>query len=109
MRHIRRRLLTVLLLVVTAVGLAGHPRLSSAASNGFPLEPPAAPMAASPPQVPPDPNTGEPDSGSGRSTRLQQGGARPRTADQIKLAVRTLWLTRWSSLVWARHYLGVGE
>ena len=106
MRHFRRTLLTMLVLAVVLASLVGHTGVSSASSSPFPRDP-LTPTVPPPPGIP-DPNTGEPDSGSSRGKKIIPTARRIRPADEAQYAARALRMVRWSSFVWAERILGLG-
>ena len=107
MQQIRRTLLTVLGLVAVVAFLVGYPGASSASSSRT-LRDTVVPMGS--PQVEVhDPNTGEPDSGSSRSSKISLSSRRGNPGDDAQYAVRALRTIRWTSLVWAKRMFGVGD
>lgn len=107
MPQIRKPLLTILVLAVMSAALVMRPGISSATSSAGPRE--CATTNTAPPQSTPGPNTGEPDSGS---TLLQPGShqsAQTSSSSQTKFALRALRLIGWSSVIWMKHAIGVGE
>lgn len=106
MSHFRRTLLTALVLVVVITALAGYAGHSAAGSFAGPPEPIRSGVPL-PPQDVPNPNTGEPDSGSTHSTSTSTNAVSP-TPKALALA-RVLGMIRWTSIVWAKSILGIGE
>ncbi len=106
MQHIRRRLLTILVWAVVSAALVGHYGIASA-SPAYTGSEPATPSASQTPGLP-NPNTGEPDSGSTQSQRARIVVG-PVTPSAIAQAIQALRAMGWTGLVWARHSFGIGE
>ncbi len=109
MRHTRKALLTALVLAAVVLASTGSSRIAGATS--FVRQEPVAPSVQPTTSQPPDPNnTGEPDSGAGRGQQVGGPNALrttpPPNAQYITAILRTLRLT---GLVWARHFLGLGD
>jgi hypothetical protein len=105
MPQIRRSILTILLLAAVATALVAYPGHSSASPR--PNFPDPAVPALAPPNPTPDPNIGEPDSGSSRSRQAHARYGMP--ADNTQFAIRALRIVRWSSWIWMKRAIGVGE
>ena len=106
MPHVRRSVLTILMLAAVTTALKVFPGSSSAFRRPDPPEPG---MLSGAPQPPPDPNLGEPDSGSSRSQQTPPHARYGIPDADGKFAVRALRIIRWSSWIWAKRALGVGN
>ena len=102
MRHFRKTLLTILVLATVVASLVGYPGATSALPSRGARDP--VTPTVSPPGVL-DPDTGEPDTGSTR--HLTANGNRQ--AVKAQSAARALSMIRWTSFVWAKRILGIGE
>ncbi len=108
MQPLRRSLLIILVLALVSAGMVGRTGMASASAAPSPPEP-AQPAATQPP-APPGPSTGEPDTGSTSSHQSVGPVLRPGNAAGASwIAVFALRGLGWTSLVWVRHVLGVGE
>lgn len=109
MPQIRKALLTVLVLAAVLAALSVHPGTSSASPRLSGHEP-VTPTVAPPPPAPLPPGThGEPDEGSTLRQQIKPSTTRFNPADRTQFAISALRMLRWSSLVWMRHAIGVGE
>lgn len=107
MQHFRRTLLTILVMAAVVALLVGYPSASNASSTRISHDT-VTPMG--PPQVQAhDPNTGEPDSGSSRSSKVYTSSRRDSPGEEAQYVVRALRTIRWTSLVWAKRMFGVGD
>ncbi len=107
MQHFRRTLLTILVLVTVAASLVGFP----GASNALPTRGVREPMAPgiTPQQEVIDPHTGEPDTGGSRSKLVSSTENRLDPAVQARITIPALRMLRWTSLMWVKRVLGMGE
>ena len=106
MQHFRRTLLTILVLATVVASLVGYAGNSSALPSRNPRDPMTP---ATPPTGFHDPNTGEPDAGSTRSQQVDPNADRIHQAYGAQPRARALRMIRWTSFVWAKRILGVGE
>jgi len=106
MQHIRRRLLSIMVWAVVTAALVGGYGLAGASPTYTTSEPPSVAASSSPGL--PNPNTGEPDSGSTQgqhtTTTLQ-----PSAPSAVQQAIQALRAMGWNGLVWARQFFGIGE
>ena len=102
MQQFRRSFLSILLLVAVVTAVVGSTGLAYAASRYTSSEPFIPP--SSPPPSDRDPTTGEPDSGSTRSQSI-----RSRALGDPQFAIRAVREVRWTSLVWIKRLIGVGN
>lgn len=106
MQHFRRTLLTILVVAAVVALLVGYPSASNASSRIS--HDTVTPMG--PPQVlGHDPNTGEPDAGSSRSSKVYTSSRRDSPGEEAQYVVRALRTIRWTSLVWAKRMFGIGD
>ena len=106
MQQFRRSFLSILLLVAVVTAVVGSTGLAYAAPR-YTLSEPFIPPS-SPPPTDRDPNTGEPDSGSTRSQQTHPS-LRSRALGDPQFAVRTVRAVSWTSLVWIKRLIGVGN
>ena len=108
MSYFRRTLLAGLVLLAVVTALTGYVGRSSASSLVGPLDP----AWSSPPPTqmgPPLPNTGEPDAGSTRSQSTNPKTVVPYRPIVARTPLHALQMIRWTSIVWAKSILGIGE
>jgi hypothetical protein len=107
MQYFRRRLLNVLVLTALTVAWVGLARVSSAGEIR-----PAPPQATAPAPYTSggDPNNnGEPDVGHTRSQKVRPSSHGSDLAGNTQFANQVIRVVRWTSIVWAKRILGVGE
>jgi len=107
MQHFRRTLLTILVLAAVVALLAGTQGESRASAASIPHD--TVTPTGTPQVQAHDPNTGEPDSGSSRSSKAYTSSRRDNPGEQAQSAIRALRTIRWTSLVWAKRMFGVGD
>jgi len=105
MRHFRKALLTGL--VLGAVVFATVVSTGIATASSVPRPDFTAP--ATQPAAPPNPHNGEPDSGSTRNQAAGPNASRTISGVNAQYAIDVLRTLRLTGLVWARHFLGLGD
>jgi hypothetical protein len=107
MQHFRRTLPTILILTVVVASLVSYPLAATASPSRAGRE--SMPPAALPATTLDNPNSGEPDSGSTRSTAADPAQDRFSRVIHAQSRAQLLRLYRWTTFVWAKRILGAGE
>jgi hypothetical protein len=107
MQLLRRTALIILVLAAVWVSLVVSPGISGAAPSRAAAEPyvPSGP----PPSNLHDPNTGEPDSGNRSHKAKVSILPAERASRGLNATPRVLDAIRWSTVVWTKRMLGIGD